>query len=271
MPVQWQTLGETLASGQTGTPLRSFLCLFVHFCLFLPLASCILFFILCVGLKALHCCSNMDCFLLAWIKCPHCLAPMAQATNARTHKACLVCCEVCCCMTSVCFWKEQFQLCTKLNYKAALVIGCQQYYSNCQKGVYIVLEKRSKRTKVYPSIVLLRPELSSWLQQVAHGNEDTFREMLRIRRSVAASFSQTHFNTTIIDAATAPVTTGQLSFSLCCHTFAKHNLSWCNPDMHTSIVKAANVPVTTGQPPLCCHLLAKYNRSHDANMHCSVQ
>ncbi len=45
--------------------------------------------------------------------------------------------------------------------------------------------------------------------QVAHGNEDTFREMLRIRRSVAASFSQTHFNTTIIDAATAPVTTGQ--------------------------------------------------------------
>ncbi|DBA80302.1 TPA: hypothetical protein ACH3X2_007432 [Trebouxia sp. C0005] len=44
--------------------------------------------------------------------------------------------------------------------------------------------------------------------EVAHGNEDTFREMLRIRRSVAASFSQTHFNTTIIDAATAPVTTG---------------------------------------------------------------
>lgn len=44
--------------------------------------------------------------------------------------------------------------------------------------------------------------------EVAHGNEDTFREMLRIKRSVAASFSQTHFNTTIIDAATAPVTTG---------------------------------------------------------------
>lgn len=40
--------------------------------------------------------------------------------------------------------------------------------------------------------------------QVAHGNEDTFREMLRIRRSVAASFSQTHFNTaniTVPDAA----------------------------------------------------------------------
>ena len=43
---------------------------------------------------------------------------------------------------------------------------------------------------------------ASW--QVAHGNEDTFREMLRIRRSVAASFSQTHFNTagiTVADSA----------------------------------------------------------------------
>ncbi|XP_074309695.1 uncharacterized protein LOC141644132 [Silene latifolia] len=29
--------------------------------------------------------------------------------------------------------------------------------------------------------------------EVQHGNEDTFREMLRIRRTVAASFSQTHF------------------------------------------------------------------------------
>ncbi|KAK9815714.1 hypothetical protein WJX72_008451 [[Myrmecia] bisecta] len=40
--------------------------------------------------------------------------------------------------------------------------------------------------------------------EVAHGNEDTFREMLRIKRSVAASYSQTHFNTSIIDATTAP-------------------------------------------------------------------
>eukprot|EP00891_Asterochloris_glomerata_P006475 jgi/Astpho2/6475/fgenesh1_pm.00096_%23_6_t len=44
--------------------------------------------------------------------------------------------------------------------------------------------------------------------EVAHGNEDTFREMLRIKRSVAASFSQTHYNTTIIDATTAPAVTG---------------------------------------------------------------
>ncbi|GAB4814261.1 hypothetical protein N2152v2_001307 [Parachlorella kessleri] len=41
-----------------------------------------------------------------------------------------------------------------------------------------------------------------WNQfEVRHGNEDTFREMLRIKRSVAAAFSQMHFNTTIIDAA----------------------------------------------------------------------
>eukprot|EP00887_Chlorella_sp_A99_P004836 scaffold4.g4836.t1 len=37
--------------------------------------------------------------------------------------------------------------------------------------------------------------------EVKHGNEETFREMLRIKRSIAASFSQLHFNTTVIDAA----------------------------------------------------------------------
>lgn len=37
--------------------------------------------------------------------------------------------------------------------------------------------------------------------EVKHGNEETFREMLRIKRSVAASFSQMHFNTSVIDAA----------------------------------------------------------------------
>lgn len=31
--------------------------------------------------------------------------------------------------------------------------------------------------------------------EVKHGNEDTFREMLRIKRSVAAAFSMTHYNT----------------------------------------------------------------------------
>uniref|UniRef100_A0A061S5R0 Pre-mRNA-splicing factor SYF1 n=1 Tax=Tetraselmis sp. GSL018 TaxID=582737 RepID=A0A061S5R0_9CHLO len=31
--------------------------------------------------------------------------------------------------------------------------------------------------------------------EVKHGNEDTFREMLRIKRSVAAAYSMTHFNT----------------------------------------------------------------------------
>ena len=35
--------------------------------------------------------------------------------------------------------------------------------------------------------------------EVRHGNEDTFREMLRIKRSVTASFSQMHFNMTTIE------------------------------------------------------------------------
>jgi len=36
--------------------------------------------------------------------------------------------------------------------------------------------------------------------EVAHGNEDTFRDMLRIKRSVQAMFTQVHFNTTDIAA-----------------------------------------------------------------------
>lgn len=39
--------------------------------------------------------------------------------------------------------------------------------------------------------------------EAAHGNEDTFREMLRIKRSVAASFSQTHYNSALSEAALA--------------------------------------------------------------------
>lgn len=41
--------------------------------------------------------------------------------------------------------------------------------------------------------------------EAAHGNEDTFREMLRIKRSVAASFSQTHYNSALSEAALAAV------------------------------------------------------------------
>ena len=37
--------------------------------------------------------------------------------------------------------------------------------------------------------------------EAAHGNEDTFREMLRIKRSVAASFSQTHYNSALSEAS----------------------------------------------------------------------
>jgi pre-mRNA-splicing factor SYF1 len=35
--------------------------------------------------------------------------------------------------------------------------------------------------------------------EVRHGNEDSFREMLRIKRSVTASFSQVHFNMTSVE------------------------------------------------------------------------
>ncbi len=34
------------------------------------------------------------------------------------------------------------------------------------------------------------------------------REMLRIKRSVAASFSQVHYNTTLVEATTTPAAPG---------------------------------------------------------------
>merc|ERR1719160_1917497 len=40
--------------------------------------------------------------------------------------------------------------------------------------------------------------------EVQHGNEDTFRDMLRIKRSVQALFAQVHFNATDIAAETGP-------------------------------------------------------------------
>lgn len=43
--------------------------------------------------------------------------------------------------------------------------------------------------------------------QVRHGNEDTFREMLRIKRSVTAAFSNMHFNMAVIEI---PTTAGEL-------------------------------------------------------------
>lgn len=49
-----------------------------------------------------------------------------------------------------------------------------------------------------------------WNQfEIKHGNEDTFREMRRIKRSVAASYSQMHFNTVSVEAA-IPLTGEQL-------------------------------------------------------------
>lgn len=61
-----------------------------------------------------------------------------------------------------------------------------------------------------------RVDSAFWVEwndfEVQFGNEDTFREMLRIKRSVAASYSQLHFNTAIIDTTTAP-STGTLKIS----------------------------------------------------------
>lgn len=41
------------------------------------------------------------------------------------------------------------------------------------------------------------------------------REMLRIKRSVAASFSQVHYNTTLVEATTTPAAPGRLHLRHC--------------------------------------------------------
>ena len=52
--------------------------------------------------------------------------------------------------------------------------------------------------------------------EVDHGNEDTFREMRRVMRSVNASFSQTHFNSSVVDSATQRVPSGTIAFFTPC-------------------------------------------------------
>ena len=43
--------------------------------------------------------------------------------------------------------------------------------------------------------------------EIHHGNEDTFREMLRIKRTVSASFSQMHFNMVTTEIPSVAITT----------------------------------------------------------------
>ena len=41
---------------------------------------------------------------------------------------------------------------------------------------------------------------STWEDfEIQHGNEETFREMLRLKRSVGASFSSVHYNTSQVE------------------------------------------------------------------------
>ena len=82
-----------------------------------------------------------------------------------------------------------------------------------------------------------RTDAAFWTEwndfEVQFGNEDTFREMLRIKRSVAASFSQLHFNTAIIDTAAAP-STGMHRLQVGCKCTRRIALDRCDtlqPDL----------------------------------------
>lgn len=62
--------------------------------------------------------------------------------------------------------------------------------------------------------VLSSAEMHEILEQYRNGCLGCYREMLRIKRSVAASFSQIHYNTTIVEAATTVAPTGAGSFDV---------------------------------------------------------
>ena len=89
--------------------------------------------------------------------------------------------------------------------------------------------------------------------EVAYGNEDTYREMLRIRRSVAASFSQLHFNTAIIDTATGAPSTGALSSAASVHRHEVMLSRWSGVDASHTDGSSHRVPIhvlVQNAPPL---------------------
>lgn len=90
---------------------------------------------------------------------------------------------------------------------------------------YAVLEKRLGEIDRARSLYVHSSQFADptadpafWLTwnefEVKHGNEDTFREMLRMKRSVSASYSQTHFNTAVAGGSAAPGTQAALSAPL---------------------------------------------------------
>lgn len=93
---------------------------------------------------------------------------------------------------------------TREIYEQAIESGLPDKYVKIMSMNYADLERklgeidRARAVYVYASQLAdprSDPEFwNKWHEfEVQHGNEDTFREMLRIKRSVSASYSQTHF------------------------------------------------------------------------------
>lgn len=93
---------------------------------------------------------------------------------------------------------------TREIYEQAIESGLPDKYVKIMSMNYADLERklgeidRARAIYVYASQLAdprSDPEFwNKWHEfEVQHGNEDTFREMLRIKRSVSASYSQTHF------------------------------------------------------------------------------
>jgi pre-mRNA-splicing factor SYF1 len=74
---------------------------------------------------------------------------------------------------------------------------------------------------------------SRWHEfEVSHGNEETFREMLRIKRSVQAAFSTVNYNATGMDASTE-----NLSNEEAMHMIADREGVEVAPERNTTVVK----------------------------------
>ncbi len=92
----------------------------------------------------------------------------------------------------------------------SLVIDLSMQYAHLERKLGEI--DRARSLYVHASRIVNPTEKSGFWDEwntfeIHHGNEDTFREMLRIKRTVSASFSQMHFNMVTTEIPSVAITT----------------------------------------------------------------
>eukprot|EP00252_Welwitschia_mirabilis_P027468 TRINITY_DN9425_c0_g1_i1.p1 TRINITY_DN9425_c0_g1~~TRINITY_DN9425_c0_g1_i1.p1 ORF type:complete len:903 (-),score=205.93 TRINITY_DN9425_c0_g1_i1:274-2982(-) len=138
---------------------------------------------------------------------------------------------------------------TREIYEQAIESGLPDKYVKIMCMNYAELERklgeidRARSIYVYASqLADPRSDPDFWNKwnefEVQHGNEDTFREMLRIRRSVSASYSQTHF---ILPEYLMQKDNGKLSVEETVDTLKRAGV----PDDEMAVLERQLVPATS--------------------------